>query len=99
MARYRIAAPAVGDLHQISDYYAREASEGLANQQLDRLYQRFLLLAEQPYMGVARPEFDPEIRSHAVPNTRFIIFYFARRYGIEVARVIHGSRELIRLFR
>ena len=57
-----------------------------------------LLLAEQPYMGVARPEFDPEIRSHAVPNTNFIIFYFLWRYGIEVARVVHGSRELVRLF-
>ena len=98
MARYRIATPAMGDLHQIWDYYTTEASEGVANQQLDRLYQRFLLLAEQPYIGVARPEFDAEIRSHAVPNTNFIIFYFARRYGIEVARVIHGSRELFRLF-
>ena len=98
MARYRIAAPAVGDLHQIWDYYASEASEGVADQQLDRLYHRFLLLAEQPYMGVARPEFDPEIRSHAVPNANFIIFYFPQRYGIEVARVVHGSRELVRLF-
>ena len=98
MARYRIAAPAVGDLQQIWDYYATEAGEGVANQQVDRLHQRFLLLAEQPYMGVARPEFDPEIRSHAVPSTNFIIFYFARSYGIDVARIIHGSRELVRLF-
>lgn len=78
MARYRITAPAVEDLHQIWDYYAREASEGVADQQLDRLHQRFLMLAEQPFMGVARPEFDPEIRSHAVTGTGFIIFYFAR---------------------
>ena len=99
MARYRVATLAVGDLHQIWDYYARQAGESVANQQLDQLYQRFLLLAEQPYMGVARPEFDPEIRSHAVPNTSFIIFYFARHFGIEVARDIHGSRELVRLFR
>ena len=98
MARYRISAPAVEDLHQIWDYYAGQASEGVADQQLDRFYQRFWLLAEQPYMGVARPEFDPEIRSHAVPGSSYIIFYFARRYGIEVARVIHGSRELARLF-
>ena len=98
MARYRIAAPAAEDLHQIWDYYSREASERIAAQQLDHLYRRFLMLAEQPYMGVARSEFDPEIRSHAVPGTRFIIFYFARRYGIEVARVIHGSRELAQLF-
>ena len=99
MARYSVATPAVGDLHQIWDYYAREASERVADQQLDRLYHRFLLLAEQPYMGVARPELDPEIRSHTVPNTSFIIFYFARSFGIEVARVVHGSRELARLFR
>ena len=99
MAHYRVAARAVEDLHQIWDYYAGEAGEGIADQQLDRLYHRFQLLAEQPYMGVARPRFDPDIRSHAVPNTRFIIFYFPRGYGIEVARVIHGSRELARLFR
>ena len=86
------------DLHQIWDYYSSEASEGVADQQLDRLYHRFLLLAEQPYMGLARPEFDPEIRSHSVPNSSYIIFYFARSFGIEVARVIYGSRELVRLF-
>ena len=50
MARYRITAPAMEDLHQIWDYYSSEASEGVADQQLDRLYHRFLLLAKQPYM-------------------------------------------------
>lgn len=98
MPRYRIATPEVEYLHQIWGYYSREASERVADQQLDRLHQRFLMLAEQPFMGVARPAFDPEIRSHAAPNTSFIIFYFPRHYGIEVARIIHGSRELTRLF-
>ena len=40
----------------------------------------------------------PEVRSHAIPNTRYIIFYFPKDYGVEVARVAHGSQNLHRLF-
>ena len=98
MGAYRIATPAVHDLDQIWVYYDRVAGEEVADRQLDSLYQRFLLLAEQPYMGVARPELDLVLRSHTVPHTRFIIFHIPRDYGVEIVRVVHGSRNLSQLF-
>ena len=98
MASYRIATLAVSDLDRIWDYYDRVANEDVADRQLARLYERFQMLGEQPYMGVARPEFDQAMRSHTVPDARYIIFYFPRAYGVEVARIIHGSRNLSRLF-
>ena len=98
MASYRVAAPAVRDLDEIWDYYDRMASEDVADGQLARLRERFRLLGENPYIGVARPEFAPAMRSHTAPDSRYIIFYFPRTYGVEIARIIHGSRDLLRLF-
>lgn len=98
MSSCRIASPATRDLDRIWDYHYSVAGEEVANQQIDRLYECFLILAEHPYMGVARYEFAPEIRSHPVPDSRYIIFYFPKEDGVDIARIVHGSRDLTRLF-
>ena len=98
MPTFEVADTAEADLDDIWEYLDREASESIADRQLGRLYERFQLLAEQPYMAVARPEFDPDIRSHAVPETRYVILYYPRAYGVEIVRVVHGSRRLSSLF-
>ena len=98
MSSYRIAGPATRDLDRIWDYHHGVAGEEVANRQIVHLHERFQILAEYPYMGVARYDLAPEVRSHAIPNTRYIIFYFPKDYGVEVARVAHGSQDLHRLF-
>ncbi len=56
------------DLQHIHSYIAQD-SPGSALRLIDRLEEQYLLLADQPGMGVARPEFRPEHRSFAVPGT------------------------------
>ena len=98
MRPYRISASALMDLAQIWDYYRRIASEETADQQIARLYERFQILADHPYAGVARDLFTEGLRSHAVPNTRYIIFYFPRDNGVEIAHVVHGNQDMTQLF-
>lgn len=98
MASYRLSRPARRDLDDIWDFYERQSGETVADQQLARLQESFQLLANQPYAGVLRTEYEIHLRSHAVPHTRYVIFYFPRNYGIEIARVIHGSRDIVSQF-
>ena len=98
MSSYRIAGPATRDLDRIWDYHHSVAGEEVANRQIVHLRERFQILADYPYLGVARYDLAPEVRSHAVPSTRHIIFYFPVEGGVEIARVVHGSQDLHRLF-
>lgn len=95
---YRISTSASRDLAQIWDYYRRVASEETADRQIVRLHERFQILADHPYAGVARHLFAEGLRSHAVPNTRYVIFYFPRDSSIEIARVVHGGQDMTQLF-
>jgi toxin ParE1/3/4 len=70
-----------------------EAAERL----IDQIYEKCRFLADSPKAGRQRPELDPSIRSFAVGN--YVIFYRESATGIEVARVLHGRRDLPPLFR
>jgi toxin ParE1/3/4 len=91
-----IFAPlAVQDLDEIWDYIARDDVEA-ANGVIDRITEVCQMLATQPEMGLRRPEFaGGNLRSFVVGN--FIVFYRPVANGIEVARVVHGSRDIGRL--
>ncbi|MXY22011.1 MAG: type II toxin-antitoxin system RelE/ParE family toxin [Dehalococcoidia bacterium] len=95
---YRISTSASRDLAHIWEYYRRVASEETADRQIARLHERFQILANHPYAGVARHLFSEGLRSHAVPNTRYIIFYFPYDNGVEIAHVVHGNQDTSRLF-
>ncbi len=85
------------DLQHIHSYIAQD-NPGSALRLIDRLEEQCLLLADQPRMGVARPEFGPEHRSFAAPGTRYIIIYRPMSGGVEILHVRHGSRDLRLLF-
>jgi len=53
--------------------------------------------ASYPQVGRRRSGFkDPEIRTLAVGN--YVIFYRPTAEGVEIARVLHGARDLETLF-
>lgn len=60
---------------------------------LDRL---FRTASKQPSMGRSRPELMHNVRS--IPIGNYVIFYIPRERGIEVVRVLQGSRDLDSLF-
>ena len=47
-------------------------------------------------MGYSRTELANNLRSF--PADDYIIFYRPTEAGIEVARIVHGSRDISRLF-
>ena len=63
---------------------------------IDRIDAKADLLATQPAMGRERPEFGSNLRSF--PVGAFILFCRPTKNGIEVARVLHGSRDIPTLF-
>ena len=98
MATFHISRLAQTDVDQIWRYHAANASVEASVRQIAILNESFQLLSEQPYMGVARPEHAPDMRSHAVPRTQYIIFYFPTAYGVEIARIVDGRSDPSRWF-
>ncbi len=82
---------AESDLDEIWWYIAQDSPDH-ADRFLDRLQERFLALADFPKMGISRDDIQAGLRSQPVGN--YLIFYFPLADGIEIVRVLHGSRDV-----
>jgi toxin ParE1/3/4 len=67
----------------------------------DRLVEQFdqaiEVLSRFPGMGRARDDLASGLRTYPVGN--YLLMYRAMKGGIELVRVVHGARNLRRLFR
>lgn len=90
MKLYRIARAAQSDLDEIWGYIATFDVRA-ADHWLDALEHRFQILATQPGAGQARPDIAPGLRFLPVGN--YLIFHRQIENGVEIVRVIHGSRD------
>jgi toxin ParE1/3/4 len=89
---YRLSPLAERDLDEIWSYVAEAPTT--ADRLVDDIIHRFDLLAEQPGMGRARPEFGIGVRSFAVEN--YVIYYRQEDDDdVLIARVLHGRRDQI----
>ena len=97
MARLVIAAAARKDLRGIRDYTAKDDPEA-APRVVTRLREVARMLAGALALGRRRPEFGPQLRSFVADP--YVLFYrpLAGTTGIELARVLHGARDLDGLF-
>ena len=86
---------AKSDLVEIWDYIA-DHSEARADAFVDMIDQKLLALASNPGMGRSRNELAERLRSFAVG--RYVIFYRPIPEGVEIVRVLHGSRDIDALF-
>ena len=73
MPRYLIAKEAEEDLVRIWHYTARNWSIDQAEGLIAQFHDRFLFLANNPFAGIARPEYDSDLRSFVLRNTPFIV--------------------------
>ena len=94
MVRLVVAPAARRDLQLITDYITEEAGAGIAHRYVTSLAERFQHLARFPETGRSLPHLGTGIRRH--PVHRHLIFY---RYDqdrelVEIARVLHGSRNI-----
>ena len=91
MARVTRRPQAETDILEIWDYIA-EDSMVEADRWVDRLDERFALWATQPMMGRSRDELAPGVRSLAFG--RYAVFFEPLQDGIDVVRVLHGTRDI-----
>ncbi len=101
-ARIETRTPAYQDLRRHALFLAAAAGAPVATWFLESAEKAFAALAKMPGMGRVRRFAHAEVgelRSWAIPGfERYLIFYRALPDGIEVIRVIHGMRDLDRMF-
>ena len=96
MKKYLITPRASKDLNEIHDYMAKNSVSRAANF-IDLIEDDCKIISESPMIGRARDELFPGIRSFSVGD--YIIFYRVVNLGIEIIRVLHGSRDIFRIFK
>lgn len=83
------------DLLEIWDYIADDSLDR-ADAFLDRVENKLQALARSPGMGRRREELLPRLQSFPVGN--YVVFYREIENGIDVIRVLHGSRDIGAIF-
>lgn len=81
-------------------YFARESgSTEIATRVVDRITERFVLLAKYPYLGRRRDrDLSPGLRSF--PAGDYLIFHrIAEGSVVMVLRVVHGNRDIAALLK
>ena len=83
------------DLFDIYNYIAKD-EDAQAVKILRLIDDKCRLLATFPEMGQAQPQFIIGLRSFPIKS--YVIFYQPIADGIEVLRVLHGSRDIEEAF-
>ena len=100
----RLVRPSIvnRDLEEISDYIAADNPRA-AERFLRAVEATFEKLADMPGLGAEWDEFETPIlnlRFWPLPRYRnYVIFYRPLSDGVEIVRVVHGSRIFKYLFR
>jgi toxin ParE1/3/4 len=95
MANAKLSAFAASDIKEIFEYVAEDNPKA-AEKLVKELLQKIRLLAENPQIGKSRDEIIIDL--HSFPIKNYIIFYVPIEDGIEIYRVLHGSRNIEELF-
>ncbi|MFA5631782.1 MAG: type II toxin-antitoxin system RelE/ParE family toxin [Porticoccaceae bacterium] len=91
-ARKLIIAPAAkNDLKDIYQYGLRQWGQTRSDSYLATIKDQFLLLIQQPLMGMERPELLPGSRSLALQS--HTLFYRVTADAIEIIRILHGRQD------
>jgi len=89
------------DVIQIASFIAEDSLDA-SDRFLESVEAAFLALARRPLMGPSRAFRDPQlagIRMWPVKDFgKYLIFYRPLATGIEVPRVVHGARDIRKLF-
>lgn len=97
-ARYSLTDQTRADLQGIAQYIG-ERNLDAALRVLDALNETFSFLAKNPEVGTARDDILKGLRIFSPPRPahNYVIAYFLKGSGIEIATVIHGARDWPRL--
>lgn len=98
MSRRVLYSPqAEADVYAVAKRIAEETGDlAPAYRFLESIDETAELIATQPLMGRARPDIGSRLRSF--PVGPHVLIYRPTRGGIEIARVVHGARDIPSLF-
>lgn len=88
---YRISEAALRDLNDIRSYIELDNPDA-AVRTLVTFASKFEFLAGQPRAGRSRPEIASGVRS--LPVGSYLVLYRIVGKSVEIARVVHGARNL-----
>lgn len=95
MVRVSKTVRAEADLLDIWIYIARD-SMAAADRLLDTVEEKCAVLAGFPKMGRSRPELASGLRSFPIGS--YFVFYRIVDTGIEIVRVLSGTRDIDAIF-
>jgi plasmid stabilization system protein ParE len=87
----------MSDIREIATFTADRFGASQVVAFLDKLQKSLSVIAAMPGIGSLRPDLDPpgcSFRYHAILNS-FVVVYDEAPGSIRVARVLHGSRNLL----
>jgi toxin ParE1/3/4 len=88
--RIQFTAPARRDLDAIETYIA-EDSPDVARKTILALQEKCRFIAKHPRVFAPQPKFG-HLRKHSLGS--YLIFYRVVKEGVEIVRILHGSRDL-----
>jgi len=88
---------ALDDLAEIWAYIADDSPDQ-ADAFVDLVDSKFQALSRRPRLGRRRPELSPDIDIRSLAVGRYVVFYLPLSRGIEVVRVLQGSRDIESIF-
>jgi toxin ParE1/3/4 len=92
----KVSVEASRDLREIWKFIARD-NERAADRVYVKVYDTFRSLGRNPSMGRERGDIRLGLRSF--PVGEYLILYRVASPGVRIVRVVHGRRDLARLFR
>jgi toxin ParE1/3/4 len=102
MASIKVRPLARRDIREVSAWLKQESGPNLAIRFIDSVESTLELLASMPDRG--SPCFYSQTRLNGLRRwpvkafERWLIFYFPSKHGIDVARILHGARNLDEIF-
>src|SRR5690242_2610867 len=96
MKRFRPSGRAETDFADIRQYIAGN-NVTAPDKFVRELFDLFQLLSQSPQIGEERPDLRPELRS--ISHGNYVVFYYPAESGAQIVGVVHGARDIGRLFR
>jgi toxin ParE1/3/4 len=98
MSEFRLAPEAEAELDDIWLYMARESGNiDTATRVVESIAEHFWLLAQYPYLGRARDDLRPGLRSFPAGD-HLVVYRIAEDGEVLILHVVHGSRDIGKFF-
>jgi len=92
VANYILKKRADQDLQEIWDYTNNKWGQRQARNYLEQLEARFVLLANNPQLGILRDDIFEGY--YSIVEQKHVIFYHMRNGVVEIIRIMHHSRNM-----